>query len=377
MAEYLYKALHEDAREIRLMTLARGKPDDEIQATLSIISLNKLPEYEALSYVWGDTVRTKPIKLDGQSFEVTENLEAALRRLRALDQDRILWIDAICVNQIDLPERNSQVHLMRDVYSKCARCVIWLGEEDEMTAEGVRFLEFAATDSHLREWPRFTEMVGVDESQEAITRSVQEVLKKDPKCFEPFIRLIMRPWWYRMWTIQEFVLPKVLLMVCGSFIIEWDVIVRAQDRLLTHYDSCCSHHYGALNDRSMAFAVFWTETIVLQLFRREWLKNELQEYDLIDFLRSFRGRSTSDPRDKVYGILGLLSPHHHTGIVPSYEADIRAAYLQTVESYIQKTETLNVLGHVEDREDSQNIYDLPSWAPDVRTICSLRSHLSL
>ena len=376
MAKDLYNALHEDAQEIRLMTLARGTPEDEILATLSTTSLDKLPEYEALSYVWGDPIKTKPIKLDGQYLEVTENLEAALRRLRALDHDRVLWIDAICVNQIDLPERNSQVHLMRDVYSKCTRCIIWLGEEDDTTAEGLKFLEFAATDSHLREWPRFNEMIGVNESQTAIAQSVQGILKKDPQCFEPFIRLMMRPWWYRMWTIQEFVLPKWLLIVCGGFIIEWDIIVRAQEMLLTHYDSCCSHHYKVLSGHSVDFAVFWTNTIVLQLFRREWLKDGLMKYDLLNFLRCFRGRSTSDPRDKVYGILGFLSCHHRTGITPSYESDIRVTYLQTVENDIGKSGTLNMLGHVEDREENENIHNLPSWAPDVRKTCSFL-HLPL
>ncbi|PQE15103.1 hypothetical protein CJF31_00007178 [Rutstroemia sp. NJR-2017a BVV2] len=81
------------------MTLLPGQAHEEIKVVLSVVSLSTNPRYEALSYVWGDPHSTRSILIDGRSSRITESLEVALRRLRHLDQERILWVDAICVNQ--------------------------------------------------------------------------------------------------------------------------------------------------------------------------------------------------------------------------------------------------------------------------------------
>jgi hypothetical protein len=79
--------------------------------------------------VWGDPNVTRPIALNGHTFEVTTNLEAAIRHLRFQDRNRVFWIDAISVNQIDNDERNSQVLLMRGIYTHCERCRAWTAQE--------------------------------------------------------------------------------------------------------------------------------------------------------------------------------------------------------------------------------------------------------
>lgn len=75
-----------------------------------------VPSYDALSYVWGNTAVKVPITLNGQQFGVTVNLECALRHFRLERRPRILWVDAICVNQKDIKVRNSQVRQMGRVY---------------------------------------------------------------------------------------------------------------------------------------------------------------------------------------------------------------------------------------------------------------------
>ncbi|KAH6691182.1 heterokaryon incompatibility protein-domain-containing protein, partial [Leptodontidium sp. MPI-SDFR-AT-0119] len=93
-------------QEIRLLTILLGDVDDEIKTTLSVVSLQKRPVYEALSYVWGDPTITKLIYVIGTEFEVTDNLFAALRSLRPTNGSRIFWVDAICVDQGNLVERS-------------------------------------------------------------------------------------------------------------------------------------------------------------------------------------------------------------------------------------------------------------------------------
>src|SRR5947209_18101723 len=104
------KPTHLDLAEgqIRLLLLRGGSGSDEVDCDLLIVSLDDQIEYEALSYVWGDARDTKPIRLCGQPFHVTVNLEPALRNLRQTDRPCILWVDALCINQRNVFERNKQ-----------------------------------------------------------------------------------------------------------------------------------------------------------------------------------------------------------------------------------------------------------------------------
>ncbi|OZJ04814.1 hypothetical protein BZG36_02357 [Bifiguratus adelaidae] len=100
---------------------------DKVSCTLSVVSPNDKPVYEALSYVWGNPHDTVPIRLDGRIFQVTINLRKALRRLRR-SKTRTLWVDAICINQSDINERNQQVSIMHDIYESTVEVQIYLGE---------------------------------------------------------------------------------------------------------------------------------------------------------------------------------------------------------------------------------------------------------
>jgi hypothetical protein len=71
------------------------------------------------------------ILVNGHRFSVTVNLEAALRRLRFDAAPRVMWIDAICVNQEDFEERRTQVLPIGDIYSAASQTVVWLGKETE------------------------------------------------------------------------------------------------------------------------------------------------------------------------------------------------------------------------------------------------------
>jgi Heterokaryon incompatibility protein (HET) len=85
-------------------------------------------DYEALSYVWGDPLIRENIELDGVEFQVTTNLHAALRHLRWVTRPRLLWIDAVCINQTNPAERSKQVSLMTEIYKHAKQVIIWLGE---------------------------------------------------------------------------------------------------------------------------------------------------------------------------------------------------------------------------------------------------------
>lgn len=132
---YGYSPLLPGPDSIRLLLLRPAEDDTApIECVLLDYSLEESfgepIKYDALSYVWGDPKKTRPICVDGYDFNVTENLHAALHRLRCR-YERFVWIDAICVNQQDQKERGHQVRSMAKIYGKAHRVIVWLGEAAE------------------------------------------------------------------------------------------------------------------------------------------------------------------------------------------------------------------------------------------------------
>lgn len=129
--------------------------------------------YEALSYVWGTSEKLRTVYVDKARLAVTENLHAALSRLRDRSLPRIIWADAICINQDDTQERDHQVLFMAEIYAKASRVVVWLGEPP--TAGGGQADQDGAEDGDLAiESMRVAAHTHYEQSSEAFN-SDQEV----------------------------------------------------------------------------------------------------------------------------------------------------------------------------------------------------------
>lgn len=123
----LYQYLpSKDMREIRLVELKSGYPQEALHCSLDHVSLNDSTHYEALSYAWGDTIASTPLLCDGCGLAITMNLEPALKRLRYHYIPRILWVDAISIDQSRILERNDQIRIMRRIYQRSmeSHCVV-------------------------------------------------------------------------------------------------------------------------------------------------------------------------------------------------------------------------------------------------------------
>jgi hypothetical protein len=134
--DQLYSHLDAKCREIRLIELLPGSYDDYICCRMVVVSLDNEPEYKALSYTWGGPEITLPICVEGCILSSTLNLESALRQFRLRNEILTLWIDAICINQLDNEERTQQVTLMGDIYSQSKEVVIWLGKDLDSSTVG-------------------------------------------------------------------------------------------------------------------------------------------------------------------------------------------------------------------------------------------------
>ncbi|KAE8368758.1 heterokaryon incompatibility protein-domain-containing protein [Aspergillus caelatus] len=124
---FQYEPLDPAKREIRLFELWPGKPGSKVVGHLFNVSLDESPSFEALSYTWGPPQPTYNISINGhRAFPVRRNLRKALDDLRQPDKPRVLWTDAIYINQPNNTEKAHQIKLMRSIYS-CAQVVCaWL-----------------------------------------------------------------------------------------------------------------------------------------------------------------------------------------------------------------------------------------------------------
>jgi hypothetical protein len=170
---HIYRPLHEN--ESRLVHLAPATHDEAISCTLQHFDVLHPPSYEALSYVWGDPNITVPITVEDHPLPVTTNLETALRYLRLEDEPRILWIDAIVINQRDLKERATQVALMADIYGKAASVTVWLGPPDTLSTRIMDYFQKVHADESFVSIPQTVKLawtarsfLGKDTSKENV-----------------------------------------------------------------------------------------------------------------------------------------------------------------------------------------------------------------
>lgn len=191
--------------------------------------LEELPTYEALSYTWGTSSAQEFIYIDSKPLEVRTNLVTALRYLRREKEPRTLWIDAICIDQTNIPERNIQVQRMAQIYRQASCVLVWLGESSHNSDVAFDVLERVggAEDQMVLE-PRT--MKWSSEKEHWVLRP------KDPKRIQGPIDLkpeewkalydlfINRAWWTRMWIVQEIAYPLSARLLCGRRSLHWDTL---------------------------------------------------------------------------------------------------------------------------------------------------------
>ncbi|KAF2117968.1 heterokaryon incompatibility protein-domain-containing protein [Lophiotrema nucula] len=207
---YQYSSLpissdYTDRPSIRLLQiLAPDTPDQDedppIRCQLSTHvlprAIQEAPEYEALSYVWGSPQKNKTILVDSKALGVTENLHSALSRLRAREVG-LMWIDAICINQDDLKERGHQVAHMGQIYKTAKQVIVWLGEEDEESK------------------PLFA--------------ALYKRARLDAELMGSLLKLFRRPYFRRIWVLQEVFAAREALIMCGEdFIKNWPFYEQIQ-----------------------------------------------------------------------------------------------------------------------------------------------------
>ncbi len=218
----LYSNLPED-QSIRLLTILPDEAAADIRCTLEVVDLNRTPHYEALSYVWGTHKPSTRVFCNDFVITVGPNLASALRRLRIVDEARIVWIDAICINQRNLKERSDQVIFMQDIFHKASRVLMWLGDDDDgMVGTALGLIDKAV--EHVRRETAALEP-RPREIKVEITSTEDNLLRDFPppqdSSWKALVRLFQRPYLERVWILQEVYHAESTLAMVGNYRKDW------------------------------------------------------------------------------------------------------------------------------------------------------------
>jgi hypothetical protein len=442
-----------DPSEIRLVKLYPGGPKDTVRCTLEHVSLKTDPEFVALSYTWGDPSVTSPIFLDGREYQVTTNLKSFLQHMQVLlafvvrIQSRVkdpalahrqaflqkylsigmpnlpaseiesgydsksskhgryphesetiflcIWIDAICINQTDISERNLQVRNMKNIYRSATSTYVWLGDYPDSSGdeldnafELIMVISQTATEDHV-EFSDLEQLAPfVFAQSDMIKRELAEwgdYLSKEEigqRCAanHTISRLLRRSWYSRPWIVQEFVLSQGSVTAwCGYHHIAWNI--------LPIVSLCCEDLRGIYESpehKPIEILPKPSAAAARLLMISEWHRALDEDHPMADdnerdYRKVFASRwlelmglmggnfYATEPHDAVYACLGLLES---VQIPPEISIDYSLSWGQVchqVSSFLLRNAS-NSVAHLLEATPLENPEKLPSWVTNLQEI---------
>lgn len=331
----LYLPLATLWQEIRLVTLLPGPKGSSICCGLRVVTLRNSDielqfrvDYAALSYEWGDPGGpSKEIMLKGHPFTVRENLWLALEALRSETEILMLWIDAICINQDDTAERNHQVSMMNIIYTEARRVHIWLGPTRDESKEALDLLEKVG--NPFKGLFAFSEEVTRDSWDERWTN-----LCTNPEHlagWRGLAGLMDRSYWSRLWIVQEFLLPIHTTLHCGSHSIDGTIFNGALHNLMARTQRKDQLRFPG------EFQVYLERILASPGMKMSEKRGMDCHYrTLVDLIDLTKKSKASDPRDRIYAILGLATDISADQILIDYNRSIFKLKMDVVWFYQTK-----------------------------------------
>jgi hypothetical protein len=268
-----------DPPRIRLIRLKRGNESDPIEIELDIHGLLDAPEYDALSYAWGNPEKTHQIDCNGLIMQVNQNVHTALKRLRAMDNSRALWIDALCIDQENNDEKSSQVKLMGEIYARACSVPIWLGDEADSDVHAFQVVEAI--------YKRLSQRT-VSGSKEKLTVDEINGLDDFPNNgWKQLSSLLSRPWFTRLWVLQEAAKAQNPVLLVGTQSIPYKQLEEVVSQL---------PHHATMDLVSLT-------NVLPPMLIRSCRKGNT--YTIFDLMWTTNPLETSEPRDRIYSLLNL------------------------------------------------------------------------
>ncbi|KAL9611788.1 MAG: hypothetical protein Q9167_003599 [Letrouitia subvulpina] len=352
-----------------------------IECEIAQYLLPSAPPYETLSYTWGSSSRDCPVRIhtistpsaDKSRFSprlphrssqlryVTSHLQAALIKLRRVSEDRVVWIDQLCINQRNVEERNAQVALMADIYRNAQRTIIWLGSgnilhQDEAfiadTASRMNFRPVVREISSIHDQDLLKELIGFGKgahfSEDGMRRR------------RALAELLNHSWFTRAWVFQEAVVSKTSQIICGGLEMDFDIFINLLDGVCA-----LDNRDIGLNQSILRHSTGYEPVYLMRATRFEYREAIIwaNKHTLLSILWQAQSYfQATDPRDKVYAFLAFQNDSDHGRIRPAYENSVAYIYTDATARIIRQTGLLNILELAS--KDCHILSDLPSWVPD-------------
>lgn len=358
---------------IRLLTPCSPIGSDGYSWKLEVVNLDQ-PDlvFDALSYTWGSSVDTYPITCNGKLLRVHHNLYTALPYLarREADEPALpLWIDAVCINQIDQKEKMTQIPLMNEIYRRAEIVWAWLGiaEHQNQIPNAIQLLpllELATREAKQFEMDfgesRYTGLDGVDGS-----------------IWSAMLHLVHNDWFHRVWVVQEAALARNLIFMCGRHQITGQQI-RDAIRDLTALVSTITSDYAQIlfiDNVPSGDVIFHTRDMVQSYMQ---MGNPLMARRILFDISTLTASShqCSQAQDRVLGLLGIMDEAglESAGIRDPPNGNVTLETLYTWFSSCLLTDTHThstgwyAFFDMAVYPNPQRNEALPSWVPDLHHI---------
>jgi hypothetical protein len=346
---FVYSKLNgrNDFRVLELYPARKGEPIEGRLITVS--SLDEIV-YFAVSHTWGDRRLVTSITCDDQQFYISKGVAGLLIHLRCEDVSRLLWIDSICINQTDDSEKEHQVGMMRHIYKKATNVLIWLGGEDKYTKDAIDIIE-ESWEAWFRAEKRFGNRPSMAQLLESGFPSTTD--KRWLESFSPFLQ---RPWFSRLWILQEVTLAGHRAAVIAGTQWVWWLKLSHLLIVLGWTNGEYSHNLriGAANN------VARISTMSIPMSAEAPPPSTL----LVDYLAMSMGCGVSDDRDRIYGLFGLASDETDFHTLVDYKCNVPELFTAVAAHYITQSSARLEMLHLASNSPSKYRKDLPSWTPD-------------
>ncbi|KAB5558118.1 heterokaryon incompatibility protein-domain-containing protein [Coniochaeta sp. 2T2.1] len=350
--------------EFRILRLKPGAEDDALSGDIITARFGDEVEYEALSYAWGSDVKTRQLSTPRGVLPITEFLASALRCLRRSDDDLLIWADAVCINQGDNQEKNHQVRRIRDIFAGAEMVRVHLGDERDNSELVPGLLEVLTTVDLQKEynldpaWDRYTRHIKLLERLKAYDHGPLPAL--DDPSWRALQTLFRRPWFKRVWVIQEYVVAKDVTFHCGRWSIRSCVLRDALEKL--YHDLIMQVYTSKENSdgETVEGIVNSYMSVILLFFLRKSYKNG-RELRLVELLQKGRSKLATRSRDHLFALLGLANDAGDPAFDPDYEEPLAMVVRRYASAIVKQGHGAYLLedaGVVPGAPDC-----FPSWVP--------------
>lgn len=358
-----------------------NRDSSNIECELFQTRIGSAPSYETLSYTWGRNSRDCPVRVQNISVSpaensrfptrasrlgtelryVTSHLQAALINLRRVSEDRVVWIDQLCIDQNNVEERNTQVALMAEIYRNAQRTIIWLGSgsilhQDEVfianTADRMNFRPLIREISSIHDQDLLKQLIGFGKG----SHFSEDGMRRRRALAE----LLNRSWFVRAWVFQEAVVSKTSQIICGGLDMDFDIFINLLDGVCA-----LDNQDVGLNRSILRHSTGYEPVYLMRATRFEHREaiNRINKQSFLSILWQAQSHfQATDPRDKIYAFLAFQDDNSHDKIRPAYERSVAYVYADATARIIHQTGLLDILEIAS--KDRYCLSDLPSWAPD-------------